>query len=243
MSQTQRTTLLFDLDGTLLPMDREEFTRAYLPAISAHGAAFAEPKALAAAIWGGCVDMMKATGPEETLEQVFWRGFTARCGLAQATVEECFEDYYRSPAFDALQNMTPAEPLAPAIVVAAKASGRRVVLATSPLFPRIATEKRIRWAGLNPEDFEHITTFEDYHAAKPHRQYFEELLARLGVTGEECVMIGNDAREDLPAPKALGMETFFVTNHAILPEGVTPQADYEGVYQDLLDYLRALPRL
>jgi len=31
--------------------------------------------------------------------------------------------------------------------------GFRVALATNPIFPAIATEKRIRWAGLTPEDF------------------------------------------------------------------------------------------
>lgn len=239
----RRSVLLFDLDGTLLPMDREEFTRAYLPAISAHAAVFGEPKAIMGSIWQACVDMFKATGGEGTLEQVFWRGFTERSGIAQGVIEACFESYYRSEAFDALQTMTPAEPLAQAIVRAAHASGRRVVLATSPLFPRIATEKRICWAGLVPEDFELITTFEDFHAAKPHRRYYEELLEKLHVEPADCVMIGNDVQEDLAAPYAMGMETFLLTNHAILHDGMAYHADNEGVYEDLLAWLQALPKL
>ena len=35
-----------------------------------------------------------------------------------------------------------------------KELGYRVALATTPMFPSIATESRIRWAGLELEDFE-----------------------------------------------------------------------------------------
>jgi hypothetical protein len=48
------TTILFDLDGTLLPMDNEAFTKGYFKLLAAklapHGY---EPKQLVDAIWAG----------------------------------------------------------------------------------------------------------------------------------------------------------------------------------------------
>lgn len=54
------TTVLFDLDGTLLPMDNDEFTRGYFKLLAAklapHGY---EPKQLVDAIWAGTAAMVK----------------------------------------------------------------------------------------------------------------------------------------------------------------------------------------
>ena len=235
-----KKAILFDLDGTLLPMDREEFVRAYLPGISMKAAELGNPKVIADCILKGSYAMVKYTGGELTLEQVFWRAFEQLSGITRNASEAIFDAYYRSEAFDRVRDVTPAEPLVPEIIASAKKTGLRLILATSPLFPKIAVEKRIRWAGLDPHDFELITTFEYFHAAKPNREYYEELLERTGLKAEECIMVGNDAREDLPAPHALGMETFLVTNHAIIPQGYEYRCDHEGDYRALLEFIRSL---
>ena len=235
-----RSAILFDLDGTLLPMDREEFVRAYLPGISAVAARLGDPRKIADCILKGSYAMVKSTDPAKTLETVFWEAFEALSGISRSDSERIFNDYYLSPAFDALSALTPAEPLSPVIMAEAARKGCRVILATSPLFPRVATVKRIEWAGLKPSDFELITTYEDFHAAKPNREYYEELLQKTGLKASECVMVGNDAREDLPAPGALGMETFLVRNHAIIPEGMAYRCDHEGTYEDLLEFIKGL---
>lgn len=232
-----KIAILFDLDGTLLPMDREEFVRAYLPGISAAAAALGDPKTIGRAILYGSNVMMAQTGGPQTLETVFWQAFEKACGITREASEPLFQRYYEGEAFEAVRAITPMEPLVPRIVETAKTAGMRLILATSPLFPRIATQKRVGWAGLRVEDFEHITTFEDYHAAKPHRAYYEELLLRLGLRGEQCIMVGNDAVEDLRAPAELGMETFLVRNHAIIPEGCEYVCDHEGDYAALLAWL------
>jgi FMN phosphatase YigB (HAD superfamily) len=237
-----RKALLFDLDGTLLPMDRDEFVRAYLPGISAVAVKLGDPRKIANCILQGSYAMVKSTHPEKTLETVFWESFEELSGISRAVSEPIFDAFYRSEAFDKLREITPAEPLVPRIVATAQRLGMRVILATSPLFPKIATEKRTFWAGLRPDDFELITTFEDFHAAKPNREYYEELLEKTGLAGSECIMVGNDAREDLPAPAALGMETFLVLNHAIIPEGHAYACDHKGNYADLLAFVESLPQ-
>ena len=69
------TTILFDLDGTLLPMDQDEFVRAYFKLLAkklaGHGY---DPEALLGNIWAGVEAMVKNTG-ECNNEEAFWRTF------------------------------------------------------------------------------------------------------------------------------------------------------------------------
>ena len=74
-----------------------------------------------------------------------------------------------------------------------------LILATNPLFPRVATHERIKWAGLEPEDFQLITTYEDNRHSKPHLRVLSDILRRINLPAEECLMVGNDAKEDMVA--------------------------------------------
>ena len=71
-------------------------------------------------------------------------------------------------------------PLPDATVEACKAAGHRVALATNPIFPAVATESRIRWAGLAPETFAWYTTYENIGYCKPNPDYYREILRYLG---------------------------------------------------------------
>lgn len=72
-------------------------------------------------------------------------------------------------------------------------------------------ESRIRWAGLQPEDFELYTTYEDQYYCKPNVRYYEEILKAKNLKPEECMMIGNDVVEDLVAAE-LGTAVFLLTD-------------------------------
>ena len=54
--------------------------------------------------------------------------------------------------------------------------GYNLILATNPIFPRIATLNRIKWAGLDPDDFIYISTYENSHYSKPNIKYYEEIM-------------------------------------------------------------------
>ena len=71
------------------------------------------------------------------------------------------------------------------------------ILATNPLFPAVATESRIRWAGLVPEDFLLYTTYENSRHCKPNPDYYWDIMNNLGAKPEECIMVGNDFDEDI----------------------------------------------
>lgn len=117
-----------------------------------------------------------------------------------------------------------------------KARGVRVALATNPIFPRIATEQRIRWAGLAPEDFALYTTYENSTFCKPNPDYYREVVRTLGVQPEECLMVGNDATEDLAAREA-GMDVFLLTDCLINTKNRDISACPRGDFAALNAYL------
>ena len=131
------------------------------------------------------------------------------------------------------------EPMAAQIVGWLKKKGIRVVLATNPLFPSIATENRIRWAGLQPEDFEYFTTFENSHYCKPNPDYYREILEQLSLKPEECLMVGNDVREDM-VTEQLGMKTFLLTDCLINKENIDISQYPNGGFAQLHTYLKEL---
>ena len=112
----------------------------------------------------------------------------------------------------------------------------RIVLATNPLFPSIATESRMRWAGLAPDDFELYTTYENSSFCKPNPKYYEEILGKLGVSAEECLMVGNDVTEDMIA-ETLGMKVFLLTDCLINKENKDISAFVNGSFSELMEFL------
>ena len=100
------------------------------------------------------------------------------------------------------------DPKAAKTVNALKDRGYRLVLATNPIFPLVATKNRASWAGLSVDDFELCTTYENSSFCKPNIKYYGEILSKLGMAPEECLMVGNDVDEDMIAEK-LGMKFFY----------------------------------
>ena len=232
------TTVLFDLDGTLLPMDQDLFTKAYFKGLAAklapHGY---EPKQLIDAIWAGTAAMIKNDGGK-TNEEAFWAFFTGIYGEKALNDEPYFDEFYRTD-FQKVREVCGYTPQAAEVVRKLKDAGIRVALATNPLFPAIATESRIRWAGLASEDFELYTTYENSRYCKPNQEYYREILGRLGVTPEECLMVGNDVGEDMIA-SATGMQVFLLTDCLINKEGKDISVFPHGGFEELRKYLKEL---
>jgi len=108
------------------------------------------------------------------------------------------------------------------------------------LFPHAATCRRVRWAGLDPEDFAFVTTYEDHSYAKPMLGYYDEVFSRLGIPPEECLMVGNDTREDLAATKR-GTGFYLVTPFMINRDHIDISPFQHGTLDDLLAFVEALP--
>lgn len=227
--------VLFDLDGTLLPMDQEVFIKAYFGGISADLAPRGyNPKELVAAIWQGTMAMIKNNG-SITNEKAFWNTFVSIYGEACLNDIPYFDKFYEEKFYN-LKSVCGFNPKASEIVRALKAKGIRVVLATNPIFPSIATEKRIRFAGLEPEDFELITSYENIGCSKPNPKYYEEILNRINLKPEETLMVGNDVGDDMVAA-TLGMKVFLLTDCLINKDNNDISVYPNGSFDELESFI------
>lgn len=223
--------VLFDLDGTLLPMDQEVFTRAYFKRLAAKLVPLGyEPDKLIDGIWAGIAAMVKNDGAC-TNEEAFWKCFAGIFGERVYRDRPVFDDYYRRE-FQEVAAVCGRNPQAQETVDRLKAAGYRLALATNPIFPATATESRIRWAGLEPEDFELYTTYENSRWCKPNPAYYRDLLDKLGCRAEECLMVGNDVEEDMIA-ETVGMQVFLLTDCLINQKERDLTAYARGGFSDL----------
>ncbi len=196
--------VLFDLDGTLLPMDQDVFVKDYFGRLAKHLAPHGyDPKQLIDTVWKGTRAMVKNDG-SCTNEAAFWKFFATVYGEKGREDEPLFAEFYRKE-FDKVRASCGFRSESAEWVRELKAKGYRVALATNPIFPAMATEARIRWAGLEPSDFELYTTYENSTFCKPAPNYYFEVADKLGVKPEECLMVGNDVEEDMDAASEAGM--------------------------------------
>ena len=128
-------------------------------------------------IMPGVVLAMVQNSGTVTNEEAFWTACDAYLGCEASKDKAIHADFYRNE-FNEVKGVCGFEPMAAQIVGWLKEKGIRMVLATNPLFPSVATENRIRWAGLQPEDFEYFTTFENSHYCKPNLDYYREILEK-----------------------------------------------------------------
>ena len=232
------TAILFDLDGTLLPMDQDDFTGSYFLNLAAKAATKGyQPDALIDTVWAGTAAMVKNDGAK-TNEAVFWELFAAKYGGDALNDIPFFEEFYRTD-FQKAKELCGFAPMAKDIVHSLKARGLRVILATNPLFPTIATESRIRWAGLEPEDFELYTTYENSRHCKPNPEYYNDIMQELNLTAEECVMVGNDVVEDMIA-ETLGMKVFLLTDCLINKQNEDISKYPHGGFKELAVFLNSI---
>jgi len=230
--------ILFDLDGTLLPMNQDLFINSYFTRLAAKMAKYGyEPKRLTETVWKGTVAMIKNNGLK-TNEEVFWDVVTSEYGDKARKDIMLFDDFYRNE-FYKIKDDCEYNAESKKIVAELKDRGYRLVLATNPLFPRIATEQRISWAGLDKNDFEICTTYENSRHSKPFLEYYEDIASELCVSPKECLMVGNDVSDDMTAEK-LGMKVFLLTDCLINKKEYNISCYPQGNFTDLLNYIDSI---
>ncbi|HYF93647.1 MAG TPA: HAD family hydrolase [Symbiobacteriaceae bacterium] len=230
-------TILFDLDGTLLPIDTDQFVAQYMKALSAHIGHRVPPARLVEQIMASTYAMIRDTSPERTNAEVFAADFFPKVGWAESELMPVFDEFYRL-RFPALRSTCPGLPgVAREVVQSAVDLGYDIALTTNPLFPREAIEERMRWIGVLDMPWRLITTYEVMHACKPQPAYYREVLTMLDRQPEECLVVGNDVEEDGAAAK-LGIPVFFVTDYLISRNGTPLPPDSSGTLAEFGGRLR-----
>ena len=233
--------ILFDLDGTLLPMDQDEFVKFYMPLLAKsyiEAGVQVDPKEFIGAVWKGYEAMVKNDG-SRTNREAFWSYTEELMPISPEESEKLALRFYDGD-FNQAARATSPSPFSDQIVKTARRRRLHTYLATNPVFPRCATMNRIRWAGVDAEDFELITTYEDQRYCKPNVEYFRTILEELKLDPAECLMVGNDVEEDL-AIRELGVKTYLVTDTMENKKDLPIHTDYMGSLEDLLEFIRTMP--
>ena len=230
--------IFFDMDGTLLPMDAEVFARTYFKLLTKkmlpHGY---EPETIINGINAGITAMQTNNGTRRN-QDIFWEHFAEIAGERVYADRALFDEFYAID-FQRISSSCGYTPEAKRTVALCKELGYRVVVATEPIFPLSAMESRLRWAGVDPSEVDYITSYETSGYCKPDLGFYRELLDRFGITAEECVMVGNDVGEDLPAEE-LGMKVFLLTDCLINKKNTDIGQWEHGNYAKLQSWIREL---
>ena len=237
--ETQKlNTLLFDLDGTLLPLDQKRFVTSYFSLFVEKCRTLGyDSSAAAKGLSAGLAAMMVNDGSMTNKER-FEITFSRESGIDSRSFNRNFASFYDEEFCTLVETATPSSD-ALKIIQTVKDKGYTVGLATTPLFPWQGTYHRIGWACLKPEQFALISTYEDFHYAKPHTGYYQEILDKLDRRASQCMMIGNDVKEDMVA-QSLGMQVYLVTD-CLLNENHGPITDIpKGSLSDLLVFCKEL---
>ena len=234
------STVFFDLDGTLLPIDTHAFMEAYTVSLGefAHDQGL-DARAVMGALLAG-VKAMASNDGSQTNHDLFWSTFETVTGLDAEKTEALFDAYYEGP-FNKVAELAQPDPAAARAIATLKAKGYDLAVTTMPMFPLKAVHARIGWAGLDPNDFMFVTDYASATSVKPHVSYYEEAMRRACVEAADVLMVGNNTLEDGAAFKA-GADIYFVTDHLIEGEGGLDVAEHKhGTLEEFARFCEELP--
>ena len=246
MSERKYRAICFDLDGTLLPQELEDFLGRYFKALAVsmvkQGAPLDEFKA---SLNAGTKAMIGHDGGATNC-QVYWQTFMSTMeSLTGQTLKpqdewvELFTHFYENEFGLVGADVVPDESMVGAVQSLAE-KGYPLMLTTMPLFPPQAVEWRLKWAGLDAGQFERLTTYENSTSSKPKLTYYAENLAAMGLCGQDVLMVGNNTVEDLAFMK-LGADAYVVTDHLLDPVGFDLSQVKHGSAADFLEWVNQLP--
>lgn len=239
MPQRTYKAVFFDLDGTLLPIDMDGFLECYFKTLAGYAAAHGmEAERFVNALSQGVQSMVKEEGGLNS--ERFWRTFHELYPGDRAKHEAIVNGFYET-AFDELGSLVahPA-PEAAQVVNTLKAKGYPLYLTTMPLFPRVAVEKRLGWAGVPVEAFDRITVYDNSTTVKPNVAYYRENVEAIGLVPEDILMVGNNTREDLAALQ-LGCDGYLVTDWLLDPDGYDISTVKHGTLAEFAQFVDELP--
>ncbi len=197
--------VLFDLDGTLLDINMNEFLKSYFEKLMPFLKRWIK----------GDVYKIVMTSTDYMINEIngdlnqkkFLYKFSLLSGLSEDKVDEIFQKFYKIE-FPKLNILGRPVPKAREILLRIHNEGYTLVLATNSLFPLIAVKERMKWAKIEDIPFSLITTAENMHYAKPYKEYYLEILDFFNANPKEAIMIGDDFELDISPAKSIGIDAY-----------------------------------
>ena len=179
---------------------------------------------------------------EKTNLECFLEAFADGLAVDASLLWERFMTFYRK-AYDGVQVPVAVPEGLQDVLARLRQAGLKLVIASNPIFPIIAQQKRMRWGDIDPAWFDLFTHLENMRYVKPTADYFRQACELIDEQPAACLMVGNDPVNDMAAAKA-GLKTYRTTDAEVIDyaaltltdeqrrkgPGEIPEPDYEGPF-------------
>lgn len=227
--------ILFDLDGTLIDTDQEEFNKEYLNEVSNYFVSCGCNKELSIKyLWEAMLEVINNDGRINN-EEVFSNYLENKLNLSKETLASIFTQF-TDKEYNYLSKYIKKVEVATEAIKLLKQKNYNLILATNSLFPYNAIKKRAGWGDIDVELFSFVTTIENMNYAKPNINYYKQILSLNGLKADECMMFGNDLIEDL-AVENLGIKCFIITDNMINANHFK-DSKLNGNYEEFYTYIK-----
>ena len=230
--------ILLDLDGTLVNTNNEIFDKAFFKCIGKklYQDGYDGEK-VAKAVLGGVQKMLLNDGSKSN-EDVFWEFFEKTTNIKKNEIIETFDSFYDNN-YDELRCYVMVEEVANDAVKILKSKGYNLVIATNPIFPIQAINKRATWGNIDLNDFSYVTAYDNSSYSKPNIGYYKEILEKNNFKAEETMMFGNDMVTDFVIEQ-IGVPCYIITDN-LLNEEKIDECKQKGTYNEFLEFVKKLP--
>lgn len=232
-------TVLFDLDGTLLSMDNEVFIKYYFKLLLKKMVPYGyDPKELVENIMKATYTVVANDGSMTNHDRFFMSFNKLMAGKLHTTsdeLEKIFEDFYNNE-FDEAKCVIDRNDDIRRVIDMLRDNNIDIIIATAPVFPSVAVNKRLSWIGEDISNFKYVSTYDNSTYCKPNIKYYEEIINKNQLDKDSMLMVGNDLNDDIKPCEILGIDTFFIDRYA-----VNDDQNYQknrGSFDDLYKYIQ-----
>jgi len=205
--------ILLDLDNTLILYDELKYYKAYFKQLNEFFGEEMPPEELKERVLKGTMALGRNKGEKTNLE-CFLEVFADGLDVDTAFLWERFMDFYRE-VYDGIRVAVTVPDGLQDGLARLRQNGLKLVIASNPIFPVLAQQKRMRWGGIDPGWFDLFTHMENMRYVKPRTDYFHQACNMIGHAPGDCMMVGNDPVNDMAAGKA-GLKTYRTTDAEVI---------------------------
>ncbi len=200
--------LLIDFDNTLVLFNEDNFLLSYAQLAYPYLAEYFDESAFFQKLLQATLHMIHNDG-SLTNADAFTYNFISN--TPALSYEECYQQLNRfyKESFNQLRHTVTIVPHGRQLLQRALGEGLKVVIASNPIFPELATRIRLSWANVDDLDITFITHAENMSYCKPRPEYYQAILDAINLRPETCLMAGNDPISDMAA-STLGIKTFLI---------------------------------
>lgn len=234
--------IIFDLDGTLIVNDANNFLKHYFPSVKNFFNKIGHDGKKIVNLLIESIPMLEKNDGKITNYKMMFDHITNHSNYTYEELDALFMRYYQE-TYDEISSLTTQKmPYSFEILEELNKKGYNLFLFTNSFFPRIAIEKRLAWGGLKPDYFKYITTYDNSSYCKPNPNYYIEAINKLGLNINESLMVGNNVLED-GIVETIGLDLYLIEDQKLNDSNLPETFKYKSLQDKFYEFVKKLPNL